>query len=634
MNAKVKSIKARKVLENPYRPNYEKSAMIGWGVGLVGSVGAALSTSLPTAPIWAIAGMSSLMMLARLPSAIRLNSLQKHLAGKKLAFIDTLELFEQTQKNPTKIWMGKGFVWEKDHTQRVHQLLTRNISDYIQTDDTVMGSPWLHGIEPEETDLYQELAHAGLHSLVAGATGSGKTRLADLMISQAIWRGETVIILDPKGDKDTQKNAKQACELMGRGDKYVSFHPAFADTSHRINPLQNYVRLTELGGRVVAKMPGDGDGAAFKAFAQGAVNSVVQGFNLIGERPSISKIKSALEGGLPKLIAKAIRAYSESVIGEDETNRLILGLDMSNDVKAMLNLIKMYREAVAVVKPNNDLEGLISMGEHDKAHFGKMIATLLPLLTMLTSGEIGPLLSPDPDDPTDLRPITSSLDIIENQQVAYIGLDSLSDQMVGQAIGSMILADITSVAGKRYNYDQNPKPINLFIDEAAEIANDQLIQILNKARGAGFRVTIFTQSISDFEAGMGSPAKMNQVLDNVNNTITLRITGNDTQEYFATNLPEITITSIQNSIGMSTKEDPMHYGGNVGQRTTDERVPLVAPQWLGMLANLEMFCKLSGGRFLKARIPILQPTDMTDPKNQKKLAAIQKKYKLGQQELI
>jgi hypothetical protein len=56
--------------------------------------------------------------------------------------------------------------------------------------------------------------------------------------------------------------------------------------------------------------------------------------------------------------------------------------------------------------------------------------------------------------------------------VAYIGLDSLSDGMVGSAIGSILLADLASVAGDRYNYGVNNWPVNIFVDEAAEVIND------------------------------------------------------------------------------------------------------------------------------------------------------------------
>ncbi|MCV5216354.1 conjugal transfer protein, partial [Escherichia coli] len=85
------------------------------------------------------------------------------------------------------------------------------------------------------------------------------------------------------------------------------------------------------------------------------------------------------------------------------------------------------------------------------------------------------LLSPDSSDLSDERQITDSAKIINNAQVAYLGLDSLTDNMVGSAMGSIFLSDLTAVAGDRYNYGVNNRPVNIFVDEAAEVINDPFI---------------------------------------------------------------------------------------------------------------------------------------------------------------
>ena len=41
-----------------------------------------------------------------------------------------------------------------------------------------------------------------------------------------------------------------------------------------------------------------------------------------------------------------------------------------------------------------DIDDLVSMFTHNKEHFGKMITSLLPILSMLTSGVLGDMLSP------------------------------------------------------------------------------------------------------------------------------------------------------------------------------------------------------------------------------------------------
>ncbi len=45
--------------------------------------------------------------------------------------------------------------------------------------------------------------------------------------------------------------------------------------------------------------------------------------------------------------------------------------------------------------PSTVVEGLLSLFEHERVHFSKMIASLMPILNMLTSADLGPLLSPE-----------------------------------------------------------------------------------------------------------------------------------------------------------------------------------------------------------------------------------------------
>jgi conjugal transfer pilus assembly protein TraD len=53
---------------------------------------------------------------------------------------------------------------------------------------------------------------------------------------------------------------------------------------------------------------------------------------------------------------------------------------------------------------------------------------------MLTSGDLGDLLSPDEEDSNDHRPIFDTSNIISGKHVLYVGLDSLSDSIVSSAI--------------------------------------------------------------------------------------------------------------------------------------------------------------------------------------------------------
>ncbi|WP_211098439.1 TraM recognition domain-containing protein [Skermanella stibiiresistens] len=237
-----------------------------------------------------------------------------------------------------------------------------------------------------------------------------------------------------------------------------------------------------------------------------------------------------------------------------------------------------------------------------------MIAVLKPVLGQLTSGTLGPMLSPDPTDPHDTRPITDLQRVIARRQVCYIGLDSLSDPIVGATIGSMLLADATSVAGSRYNFGEDLKPVNVLTDEAAETINTPLIQLLNKGRGAVIRVTIATQTIADFEARFASSAQARQVLGNCNQMVVLRVLDTETQQYVCETMPKVMIKRLQRSQGMSSgssASNPLAFSGTASESLVEEEAELFPAALLGQLPNFE-YLFVVGGTVLKGRIPFLR----------------------------
>ncbi len=94
-------------------------------------------------------------------------------------------------------------------------------------------------------------------------------------------------------------------------------------------------------------------------------------------------------------------------------------------------------------------------------------------------------MSPVAGAAEDPRRLTNLAEVIAADEVLYVGLDSLSDAMVGSAIGSILIADLAAVAGDRYNHQGRPRPVNVFIDESAELVNDPFIQLERLALGLG-----------------------------------------------------------------------------------------------------------------------------------------------------
>lgn len=674
--------------EQPWRENFELRAAGAWLLGaLVISIGAAGMSWQLGFVLWQEWGLALtialIMFIIRFRAARRLGKLQRTvLYGRNLTFIDFDGLREKlAQRIPVKlslakrfanwrakkrgdeipypqfvsggpmktVWLGTGFAWQTRHTQRAQEIIKHDpkaleidlasdssagFSDR-SGDNTVMGQTWIHGLEPEEHDLWQPLSHLQGHTLILGTTGSGKTRLLDLLISQAIARKECVIIIDPKGDRELRENARRACREMGIGNRFVSFHPGFPEESVRIDPLQNWSQVSDIASRIESLLPtSSGQGDPFTKFAFQAINAIAQGLVLIYKRPSLQNLYSYLQAGSPSLLSQAMYAYAkendpdfeqhrkaripvpipprgETALLEGgfaiaETEKMAAGENCLNPEGVAGFWTNYYRQFMVQSHPDAGMEALIGMFEHNKEHASKMLASLIPIMSMLTSGEIGPLLSPRPGE----GEILDMKKICDAGLVCYIGLDSLTNTSVGGAIGSILLADLTSVAGNRYNFPEKDKakmpPINLFVDEVAEVMNRPLIQLLNKARGAGFRVTLATQTTPDLEAKLGSAAEMKKVLGNVNNVISLRLLDPDSQKFFSDGLMTTRIQYVMHTQGNSASSDnPLATSANLGERLMEEEAPLIQPQMLGSLPNLEFFAKVSGGSLLKCRVPIL-----------------------------
>lgn len=598
------------VFEIPFRPPYELSAAVGWTFATGACVWVAQAATLPLATLWFAGGTCGLMGVLRFAQGTQRYRLRQALLGGTLLFLPWAKAEPEYRKaiHRGQLWMGYGFDWTPDATERAYHIGRQGIGTIVpryrwsRRAAENQGAGWLHGLAPEKP-VTMPLDNLFGHMLIVGTTRSGKTRLFDNLITQAILREESVIIVDPKGDHDLRKNAERACQIIGHPERFVYFHPAYPETSARIDPLRNFNRSTELASRIAALITrADGGADPFASFSWQALNTVISSLNIIGERASLVKVRRYIESGAHSLALSVLRQYCEQNASKEE----IAPFMMKSAKGTELEGYKQCYNVVLVPKGKNtpEIDGLISLVTHDVDHFGKMVASLIPTLGMLTSGSLKDLLSPTPNDGENV--ITDTGRIIRNRQVLYLGLDSLSDATVGTAIGALILSDLAAVAGDRYNYEDDKVPVNLYVDEAAEVINQPLIQLMNKGGGALMRVTLATQTMADLEARLGSKAHAEQVSANANTVVALRVNDGATQKYLSEALPKVRVRQVQKNYsqgaGTALRET---YGGVYSEGLKDESEYAIAASHLGALPPLHYFARLPGGRLVKGRVPIL-----------------------------
>lgn len=604
---------------NPFRPHFEKHAGIAW---LVAAILIVLQMFLPGAARRILFGLAVVCIVLAVPWLRRwltLMAIRDRMDHREITVMPISAARKEFDPDDQRIWLGWGFPWTTDEAQLAREVALTDATKLTQAESPeAPGQSWMHGVHPAEEKIYLPVVDE--HTLIIAMTRWGKTVLFRLLITQAIKRGEAVFVFDPKGDKDLKSAFDQACRDMGK--EPLAFHPGFPATSVRMDPLKNYIDSSELASRISGLLGRGARDATFTAFAHMQLVNVINGMVLAGKRPTLVAIKRYLDGHLEALLVEAITAYCDRVLAAgwqrnlDGYRRAVVArrkrkpdesdgpLLLTTDEEAVA-LTAFYHDQVAASSGSPELEGLIATVAHPAEHRSKMLTSLMPLLTKLTSGPLARLMSTDVTDPGDQRMITDTARIIEQRLPVYIGLNAMQNEDVANAIGEILLADVTATCGTRYNYAKDKKITSVFIDEAPEILNAELIKLLNKGGGAGFRLTMATQTYSDIVARLGDAAMAEKVMGNIANLIFGRVTAAESQKYFADRLPRVAIKTLDHSRNISNPTlDPAEFTVTRGESLRTAMEAPIEPQTLGCLPKMQFFALL-GSRFVKGRLPVL-----------------------------
>ncbi|MDP1939798.1 MAG: conjugal transfer protein TraD, partial [Gallionella sp.] len=106
---------------------------------------------------------------------------------------------------------------------------------------------------------------------------------------------------------------------------------------------------------------------------------------------------------------------------------------------------------------------------------------------------------------------------------------------------------------------------------------------------------------------LGDENKARQVLANINNQSVLRVIDAETQQYIADSMPKIKAQSlnIRYGHGVDAKIQD-EYQSSYQETMLAEEVELFPAAMLGNLPPLHFLARMSGGRIIKGRLPILK----------------------------
>lgn len=315
------------------------------------------------------------------------------------------------------------------------------------------------------------------HTIIAGATGQGKTTLMMTLFKHSSLHKHPVIIIDPKGEVRDIERMKSFALALGRDiSDFRLFSLAAPKSSARYNPLES--------GTPEQRKAKLMDGLDLKHEYYGAVASKYLGslldvFEFTGVETTLRNIEQAL---LDKTFLARIHQDLSHREESDDVNRLLAKLASIQKI---------------------DL---------------KELAGLSAQIESFNSREFVSLLSPPKDDPAQIR----LLDVLAQGQIAYFQMNVNGYGDIARRIGKLIIQDLKAASSLLHagQADIQFDFAACFIDEFGSFATSDFADFLKQVRSTNIGVHLLCQGMADLRAV--SPEFESQVLGNTVTKIIFR----------------------------------------------------------------------------------------------------------------
>jgi hypothetical protein len=302
----------------------------------------------------------------------------------------------------------------------------------------------------------------GAHTLVAGATGSGKTFTQAWITTLAIACGMSAIVVDPKGDSGLRERLRRAASAAGK-----AFYLWTPEGPAVYNP---YARggETEVADKALA-------GERFtephyQRQAQRYLGHAVRALRAAGREVSLASLVEALDPAGLELLARE------------------LPQERAGAVHAYLDSL--------TTRQRSDLTGV-----RDR-------------LAIMAESDVGPWLDPA----TPAAESIELLDAVRSGAVVYFSLRADSRPLLARMLGSAIVQDLQTVVSE---LQERPARCVVAIDEFSAIAAEHVAGLFARSRSAGISLLLGTQELSDPRLP-GHEMLREQVLGNLSGVIAHR----------------------------------------------------------------------------------------------------------------
>lgn len=292
-----------------------------------------------------------------------------------------------------------------------------------------------------------------------------------------------------------------------------------------------------------------------------------------------------------------ISLKNKSTAVKSKTNKTTKKSAKAN-IPSLHNIKKFYQYALekGYIEHNVDLSNVLAVASLDKGYYQKVTAAIIPLLQSLCSSNLVKSLSSNQQSP-------SFNDVICQNKIIYIALHCLQNATVGGNLGKLLVSDLASCVGILYANSMHLQRVNIFLDEASELVNESLTQLLNKSRGANFALTIATQTFGDLVKRAGSHESAMQILGNCNNLYSLRCSDVQSAEYIAKHLISTQKANLSSALTYTQQQGKVN--NSLTRQISFSDCPIFSQDAIKLLPNFEFICKLADGSFYKGIMPLL-----------------------------
>lgn len=344
----------------------------------------------------------------------------------------------------------------------------------------------------ELVDIYQDDDNRPNHTFVFGSTGVGKTRLLEGLMEQDIRKGQSVVIIDPKGDIGLFSKMVALAKECGREKDVMFVSSIFPDYSLKINPLSNYFMDEEVIANIVSGVPSQDE--FFLKVAQETTTAIVKALILL------RKINNNDEPITFEEIAK--KAHYRGI--ESLKDEIDSAVEYNESESIASDLIRIQSLLEQIMSSNQD-------------YFSKVTTTLRTTLSEMSVGNIGKIIGNvksnkfidrlEEDKPVLLFVMTGSMLTRQSSGILSKVIISMIQCCVGKIISS----------GKSFTHR-----LNLYIDEAASSVYRGIEVLFAQGRSSNLNITGLTQSLADMVAEIGKE-RADKIFDLTNTKIIMRI---------------------------------------------------------------------------------------------------------------